>query len=33
MNKDVSSMIRDMGKFQKKDTKLGPIIDNLNSSN
>ena len=33
MNKDVSSMIRDMGKFQKKDTKLGPIIDNLNSRN
>ena len=31
--KDVSNMIRDMGKFQKKDMKLGPIIDNLNSRN
>ena len=27
MEKDVCSMIRDIGKFQKEDTKLGPIID------
>ena len=31
MDKIVSNMIRDLGKFQRKDKKLGLIMDNLNS--